>query len=247
MTIVKSEWGLQGIEVLRPQVSVLVIVDILSFSTAVDIATGRGGHVLPFPSGNREAAQAAANSASAVLAAPRRAGGGQVSLSPRTLSTLAAGTRIMLPSPNGSRLSLHAGSRPVIAGCLRNAEAVAQLALKLANGGIIGVIPAGELWPDGSLRPAIEDLLGAGAIIHALDGRPSAEALVARDSYRSAANELDTMIRASVSGQELITEGFAEDVELALEVGVSTNAPLLIDGAYASFQDLVTSQPAALG
>ncbi|HEX7783041.1 MAG TPA: 2-phosphosulfolactate phosphatase [Sphingobium sp.] len=244
MTIVKSEWGLQGIEALRPEVSVLVIVDVLSFSTAVDIATGRGASVLPFPTGDRKAAQVAAQSADAVLAAPRRAGGGQVSLSPRTLSNLTAGTRIVLPSPNGSRLSLHGGSIPIIAGCLRNAQAVALLALELADGGSIGVIPAGERWPDGSLRPAIEDLLGAGAIIHALDGIASAEALVARDSFRSAANELDTIVRASVSGQELITGGFAEDVELALEVGVSTNAPLLINGAYVCFPKQTVSAPA---
>ena len=151
----------------------------------------------------------------------------------------------MLPSPNGSRLSLEAGSGLILAGCLRNAEAVARLALKLANGGSIGVVPAGERWPDGSLRPAIEDLLGAGAIIHALDGQTSAEALVARDSYRSAANELTAIISASVSGQELITEGFAEDVELALEVGVSTNAPLLVDGAYVGFREAAASLPTA--
>src|ERR1700722_2949722 len=105
MAAVVSEWGLGGIEALRPQVSVFVIVDVLSFSTAVDVAVSRGAVVYPFPYGENDA-QAAAASVGAVLAQPRRAGGGQLSLSPASLAGVAAGTKLMLPSPNGSRLSL---------------------------------------------------------------------------------------------------------------------------------------------
>ncbi|MDP8914668.1 MAG: 2-phosphosulfolactate phosphatase, partial [Pseudomonadota bacterium] len=114
--MVRSEWGIEGVRRLRPKVAVLVVVDVLSFSTAVDMATGRGAQVLPFPSGDGAAAQEAASKAGAILAAPRQASGGQISLSPRTLCQLAAGARLMLPSPNGSRLSVEAGSGPVLAG-----------------------------------------------------------------------------------------------------------------------------------
>lgn len=232
--MIRSEWGLHGIERLRSQVAVLVIVDVLSFSTAVDIATGRGAQVVPFLSGDCAAAQAAADAAGAILAAPRRAAGDRPSLSPRTLTALAAGTRLMLPSPNGSRLSVATQGTPTLAGCLRNAGAVARAALALAGGGDIGVVPAGERWPDGTLRPAVEDLLGAGAILDRLDGPMDAEARVARDAYRGAGEELAAIVRASVSGQELIADGFEADVALALASDCSACAPRLVDGAYAA-------------
>lgn len=230
--MIHCEWDLNGIEALRKHVAALVIVDVLSFSTAVDVAVGRGARVIPFPLGDQEAAQAAADEAGARLAWPRKAGGTQLSLSPASLSGLGRGDRLVLPSPNGSRLSLAGDGVPVLTGCLRNARAVAAKAQAVAAGGAIAVIPAGERWPDGTLRPAIEDLVGAGAIIDALDGALTAEARIARDAFRAAATDLPDLIRSSLSGQELIRRGFGEDVELALQLSVSTTAPIMRTGAY---------------
>ena len=221
-----------GVEALRERASVLVIVDVLSFSTAVDVAASRGATVFPFPFGDTAAAQAAADRVGAALAQPRQAAGGQLSLSPTSLLAVSAGTKLMLPSPNGSRLSLAGGGTPVIAGCLRNAAAVARAARKIAGSGLVGVVPAGERWPDGSLRPAIEDLLGAGAVIHHLGLPCSPEAQVARDAFRLAGPDLLRLIRASVSGCELVERGFHHDVEIAVEMEVSSCVPLLVEGAY---------------
>jgi 2-phosphosulfolactate phosphatase len=232
MGSVLSEWGMAGVENLRDQVTVLVIVDVLSFSTAVDVAVSKGAAVFPFPYGDRHAAEVAAEQIGAVLAHPRKAAGGQLSLSPASLRAVTPGTRLMLPSPNGSRLSLACGNTPVLTGCLRNAAAVAKAARRMAGCGAIGVVPTGERWPDESLRPAIEDLMGAGAIIHHLGLTCSPEAQVARDAFRSAADDLMRLIRASVSGRELIERGFSNDVEIALEMGASGCAPLLSQGAY---------------
>ncbi len=223
-----------GVEALRERVSVLVIVDVLSFSTAVDVAVSRGALIYPFPYGDLDAAKAAANGIGAVLARPRRAGGGQLSLSPASLRAIPAGTKLMLPSPNGSRLSLAGGGTPVVAGCLRNAAAVARVSREMAGDGAIGVIPAGERWPDGSLRPAIEDLLGAGAFIHHLAAACSPEAQVARDAFRSAGDNLAALVQASLSGRELTDWGFGGDVDIALELDVSECAPILMEGAYRS-------------
>ncbi len=229
---VLAEWGMAGVEALRERVSVLVIVDVLSFSTAVDVAASRGATVFPFPYGDKAAAQAAADRVDAALAHPRQAAGGQLSLSPVSLLAVSAGTKLMLPSPNGSRLSLGGGGTPIMAGCLRNAAAVACAAREMAGSGMVGVIPAGERWPDGSLRPAIEDLLGAGAIIHHLGLPCSPEAQVARGAFRSAGLDLPRLIHASVSGCELVERGFHRDVEIAVETEVSVCVPLLIGDAY---------------
>jgi len=219
----------------RERAAVLVIVDVLSFSTAVDIAVGRGATIVPFPLGSGEAAAIAARHAGAVLASPKRAAGGQYSLSPASLKTIPAGTKLLLPSPNGSRLSLMGGSASMFAGCLRNAKAVAAAALAVAEGGDVVVIPAGERWrSDESLRPAIEDLIGAGAILAALGLPLSPEAQVARDAFASAKAALEQTIRQSISGRELIDAGFAQDVELAIELDVSSAAPRLRDGNYSA-------------
>ncbi|WP_205800090.1 2-phosphosulfolactate phosphatase [Microvirga terricola] len=213
-------------------VDVLIIVDTLSFSTAVDVAVSRGAIVYPFSYGDHKAAQAEADRVGAVLAHPRRAAGGQFSLSPVSLAGLSARAKLVLPSPNGSRLSAACNGIPALAGCLRNADAVAKAAREVAGSGIIGVVPAGERWPDGSLRPAIEDLLGAGAIIDRIALPCSPEAKVFRDAYRSAGQSLNRLIRDSLSGRELTEAGYVGDVEIALEQNVSAFAPRLIDGAY---------------
>ncbi len=236
MATAHCEWGPNGIALLRTRVRVLVIVDVLSFSTAVDIAVGRGATIVPFPLGSGEAAAIAARAVGATLATPKRTAGGQFSLSPVSLQAIPAGTKLMLPSPNGSKLSLAGGAARVFAGCLRNASAVAAAALRAAEGADIAVIPAGERWRgDDSLRPAIEDLLGAGAFLDALGLPLSPEARVARDAFRAQDADLAQTIRDSISGRELIDSGFAQDVELAVAHDVSAAAPALRAGAYQAF------------
>ncbi|MEO1146213.1 MAG: hypothetical protein AAFY26_11535 [Cyanobacteria bacterium J06638_22] len=85
-------------------------------------------------------------------------GTGKYSLSPASLLSIPQGTRLVLPSPNGSTLSLATGATLTIVGCLRNARAVASAARRY--GSKITVIPAGERWSDRSLRPALEDWMG---------------------------------------------------------------------------------------
>ncbi len=236
MTLSKidCEWGMAGIELVRQSSAVLIIVDVLSFSTAVDIATSRGAWVYPFPYVDMAIAQQKAQKLGAILARPRAAQGGQFSLSPASLAQIEPETRLLLPSPNGSRLSLACGTTPVLAGCLRNARAVALAAQEIAGNGSVGVVPAGERWRDGSLRPAIEDWLGAGAIIHYLEGPCSPEAQIAKDAWRISEENGPELVRSSRSGMELLTGGFSCDLDLAVAINISRTVPILMEGAYQS-------------
>lgn len=226
---IRFEWGLSGLQALAPESNVVIIVDVLSFTTSVDIAVGNGAVVFPYR-GTAEALQPFAASAGAIVARHGRQPGAGYSLSPSSLVDIPAGTRIVLPSPNGSKLSLAAGTAVTLAGCLRNATAVAARASQL--GRRISVIAAGERWPDGSLRPGLEDLLGAGAILAQLTGSTSPEAETAVAAFNHARGDLRTALQRCGSGRELIERGFAEDVVLAAQFDASDNAPCLTDGAY---------------
>jgi 2-phosphosulfolactate phosphatase len=231
---VRCEWGLHGVEVLREDSDVIIIVDVLSFSTCVDIAVSRGAVVFPYR-WQDDSARSYAESVGALLASPRRSETG-FTLAPSSLVNIPAGTRIVLPSPNGSTLSLATEGKPTIAGCLRNARAVASAAATF--GRRITVVPAGERWADGSLRPAVEDLLGAGAIVSSLPGRfsVSPEADVARAAFLSASADLHGFLCKCVSGQELIERNFERDVKLASELNCSDFVPILTDGGYTRWQ-----------
>jgi 2-phosphosulfolactate phosphatase len=230
----RFDWGPAGLASLAPAAAI-VVVDVLSFSTAVDVATARGASVHPSPWRDAEAA-ALATRLGAKLAVSRKDADAAHpwSLSPGSLASLAPGDRLVLPSPNGSALSVAAaacGAR-VFAGCLRNAAAVAA-ALRKA-GSSVNVIGAGERWPDDTLRPAFEDLLGAGAILAALaPARPSPEALAAVAAFRDARGDLEARLLACASGLELAARGFADDVRAAAALGASGAVPELRGAAFA--------------
>ena len=226
---IRFEWGLSGVQALTPVSDVVIIVDVLSFTTCVDIVVGNGGSVFPYH-GKAEAVADCAASVGALFASRTRHREAAYSLAPSSLLAIPKGTRLVLPSPNGSTLSLATGGVPTMAGCLRNAQAVATKAGQL--GRRITVIAAGERWPDGSLRPALEDLIGAGSIIAHLNGQRSPEAEMTVAGFLNAqSNLLDTLLRCG-SGKELVNKGFEEDVRLAGQLNVSRSAPQLVDEAY---------------
>lgn len=249
-------WGPNGLRRLAPAADALVIVDILSFSTAVDVALGRGAVVLPYRwHDGSESAFAEANGAEVASKQPEP---GRPSLRPSSLQTVEPGVRLVLPSPNGSALAFaaaEAGANRVLVGSLRNASAVGRAVAESGPVGgpdpIVTVIAAGERWrgTTGPLRPAIEDLLGAGAILsaaatamkgvsevaggsspHVAAGagdRVSPEARVAMAAFAEAEPHLAQRLSDCGSGRELIDRGYRSDVELAAALDCSSVVPTL--------------------
>lgn len=231
---VNCEWGLNGIKKFLPVTDVFIIIDVLSFSTCVDAALSRGGVIYPYRYKD-ESAENYAEKNNAVLVSFKRSLT-EYSLSPTSLTNITPGTKLVLPSPNGSELSLATGKVKTLCACLRNAQAVADYAMSL--GGNITVIPAGERWEDGSIRFAIEDYLGGGAVISYLKGELSAESRAAMDIYNSSKSNLKQIITESVSGRELIEKGFSEDISIACEVNSGGSVPLLKEYYYINNNDL---------
>jgi 2-phosphosulfolactate phosphatase len=103
-------------------------------------------------------------------------------------------------------------------------------------GGRIGLIPAGERWPDGSLRPSLEDLPGAGAILRALPGTRSPEAEAAVAVFNHFRDRLLAPLSTCGSGLEIANRSLPGEISLAADYNASLAAPRLIDGAYRSTQ-----------
>jgi 2-phosphosulfolactate phosphatase len=219
---VRCEWGREAVAALSSS-RTFIVVDVLSFSTCVSVAAERGVVVFPYSSKDAGVSEHAKRH-DAIVAGPRGSG---YSLSPASLLSAPRGTRIVLPSPNGATISLQAGPHGhVLVGCLRNASAVCKRARAL--GGPFAIIPAGERWQDGTLRPSVEDLIGAGAIAAMLSGNVSPEAAAAIAVFRSSAPHLLDTLLSSSSGRELVERGFPEDVRLASELDADSLAPELV-------------------
>ena len=250
---VRFDWGMAGVRRVDPDVDVLIVVDVLSFTTAVEVALTHGLEVMPFGSGevaDDAAAAAYAATHTAVLVGDPASG---LTGSPTAIAEYseagAAGaspvspspTRLLIPESSGSDLCFGLVEHPatVVAASLRNRTAVAEwvLARQAEKGDRfrVAVIAAGDERADG-IRFAAEDLLGAGAVIDALAvvgiDYCSPEAAVATAAFGALRRATGHLISASVSGQEVLAMGLRSDIDLASEIDVSRTVPVLRGNAF---------------
>lgn len=116
-------------------------------------------------------------------------------------------------SRNGAAVAAAAAGTgaTVLVGGIRNASAVAQAVQQTQeqrqSRTSIALIAAGEMDADGRLRFAVEDQLGAGAIVAALTDlgidHTAPDAAVAAESFRALRPALRHLLTASGSGREL--------------------------------------------
>ncbi len=230
---VRFGWGPEGLAILAPTVDVCVVIDVLSFTTSVDIALGRGAVIFPYRWHDGSEFTFADSVGAEVASCDGESHGW--SLRPASLVDVPAGLRLVLPSPNGSTLSFgaaEAGASTVVAACLRNGAAVGSV---YADEDVtVAVIAGGERWggTSGPMRVAVEDLYGAGAVLSMFDSDDlSPEASTAVAAWRDAEPDIVDRLRGCASGREKIVGGFPEDVDLAAQAHVSESVPTL-DGDH---------------
>jgi len=225
---IRCEWGEKGVLALAPGSEVVIIVDIFSFSTTVDIALQRGAQVFPRDRLDLFAAEQFAREHNADLVG--NVPGAKYRFRPAAMLDIPPGARLTLPSANGAALSLMTSAIPTLTACFRNRRAIAQYAREI--GRKIALIPCGERWEDNSLRPGLEDWLGVGAIIAELPGTRSPEAAAAAATFEAMRGNLQSILNETSSGKELTQTRNQNDVEFAAQIDCSACVPRLIDGAY---------------
>ncbi|KJL47504.1 2-phosphosulfolactate phosphatase [Microbacterium hydrocarbonoxydans] len=157
-------------------------------------------------------------------------------------------------SSNGAAVAAAAGDAVVLVGGLRNAAATARAIQveqeRRQQRTSVAVIAAGEKAADGTLRFAVEDQLGAGAVIAALTDlgidHTAPDAAVAAEGFRALKGALRHLLTASGSARELeigvaSTARMAESgivpasVAEAASLDSSEVVPMLRDGLFVPF------------
>ena len=234
----RLEWGRRGARAAAERGDVLVVVDVLSFSSTVATAVHGGGVVYPCAEGEDPDALAARVGAERAVARRDVPGRGRFSLSPLTYLEIESGTRVVLPSPNGATCCRHAATVPhLFVGALLNARAVAGAVARVlldAADLSVTVLACGERWQaaseDGGLRFAIEDYLGAGAILAGLPFPRSPEARVCAGAFREACGDLEAVLWECGSGRELRAKGCDGDVRHAARLDLYDSIPVMRAG-----------------
>lgn len=213
----RLQWGLEGAQTAARAGHILVIVDVLVFSTSATAIVAQGCRLLPVGSLG-ELKEAAGRWNARELAGRAHPTPEGWSHSPASLTHLIPGTPFVYFSANGSRCCRAAvGAAALLVGGLVNARAVAgaAAALQQQTGRPITVVACGERWENDSLRPALEDELGAGAILAHLPGPRSAEAEAAAALFLAVEDRLPDLAWDCASGRELRARGYGEDVTFA--------------------------------
>ncbi|WP_407358547.1 2-phosphosulfolactate phosphatase [Microbacterium sp. LTA6] len=139
-------------------------------------------------------------------------------------------------SRNGAAVASAASAPTVLVGGIRNAAAVARAVQtvqeRTGERTSVAVIAAGELDAEGLMRFAVEDHLGAGAIVAALTDlgidHTSPEAAVAAEGFRALSGALRHLLGASGSGREI-----AGGIPATAKIGASGLAPSTAEQAAA--------------
>lgn len=221
----RLEWGHEGASRAADRQDVVAIVDTLRFSTTASVVVAHGAIVRMME--RREA--------------PVAGDGGDI-LSPGRYEDVSPGAHVALWSLNGAMCCRGArdASRLFVASLI-NARAAAEAITAVAREERgVSVVACGErrmqAHGDGPLRFALEDYLGAGAILSYLRGSKSPEARVCQAAFEASREDLPALLLDSTSGRELRQKGLAADVKYAARLNLLDTVPVLEGEELRAFQ-----------
>lgn len=235
---VRLDWGRRGAQSAAARGDILVVIDTLRFSTAVATAVHHGALIYPCALDDALIYALAARVGGEV-ASYKHLPGSQApikfTLSPRSFLRIEPSVRVVLPSPNGSTCCQYgAQAAALFVGALVNAQAVAVAVSQLLRDDDrlnATLLACGERWrvPDeeGVLRFALEDYLGAGAMLSALPFTQTIEAQACRTTFEAMRDDLEAALWECESGQELRAKGLGEDVQFASQLNIYDTIPTL--------------------
>ncbi|WP_078596676.1 2-phosphosulfolactate phosphatase [Evansella clarkii] len=236
----KFEWGRRGAKEAAKRGEIIIIVDVLSFSSTVVTAVNFGAVIYPFPPEEDGKAYAEKVGAELILGRAEAAKAGKPTLSPVTFNKEHAGGKFVLTSLNGAFCTWVASDVPaLLIGSLLNASSVAEAANRLRKElkKPVTVVACGERWAEvkedeDALRPSVEDYLGAGAVLAKMEGGKSPEAEVCAAAFNSSADRLSELLWECGSGRELRERGHGADVEHCSQLDVYKIVPVLENGIF---------------
>ncbi|WP_414470348.1 2-phosphosulfolactate phosphatase [Methanobacterium sp. ACI-7] len=202
---------------------VAVMVDVLRASTTITVALDNFNQIMAVK--DKEHAIRLANEHNAVLAGERRGKkieGFDTGNSPVEIKNF-SGDYLVLTTSNGTRI-LEGMNAKALVGSFVNARAVAKAASKLADDHI-EIVMAGVLG-----RFAIEDFLGAGAIIKNLKKYDLDEKALA--AYMASADEemVNKAVLSSYSSLGLQKLGYIDDINFSIRKDIYDVVPIYKEG-----------------
>lgn len=244
----RMDWGARGVKEASARGDIIIVVDVLSFSSAITNAVHNGVIIYPFPrTGDINEYGKLAEAEVCILERTRARELGLPSLSATSFNESHKGKKYIVSSINGATCVKAANeSNLVFVGCLLNISAVVNVVNQIQKDKNLNitVIASGERWNSANdepkeLRPSIEDYLGVGAILELLNGTKSPEAKVCISAYKNSKTELNDLIADSSSGRELKAMEFPEDVEFCSQIDIYKEVPVIVQDAkgYSFFKN----------
>ncbi|HEV8604331.1 MAG TPA: 2-phosphosulfolactate phosphatase [Tepidisphaeraceae bacterium] len=208
----------------------VVVLDVLRATTTMIAALSAGVREIRIFPDTRSARAAATENREALLCGEEnclKPAGFDLGNSPASLNSKHAGRTLFMSTTNGTRAILSARGAPqIIVGALVNAGAVAARIKKI--GLDLLLLCAGT-----NGKTAMEDLIGAGAVLSALGENIELEsdtALLAMTVFQANSRNLRSALRQSQGGINVIRAGLEEDIDFAANLDSLYAVGMVEDG-----------------